>query len=432
MITLSERDKRRATIWDVIDSVQNEALTTIPGIRRFQIKEMGSDVMATSAAPIQIVIFGKDFALLDRIGREVEKIARGTRGMFQVATSWSLTRPEYRIKVDPVKAAEVGLSPEEISSQVYYATRGGLTDEFYRLPNLRQDTILLRYRADERGTALDLENLQVKTGDGLVIPLSAVARIELLRAPSLIEHDGFRRIVTVMGYYRNGFPASMDLSMSVLMDAIAKVNFPPGYGIEMRGDMTQMMDSFRRLLNGLLIALIFIFLILVAQFRGFLQPLQMVFSIPLELSGVFLALWLAHQSFSTVSIMAVIVLTGMDITTAILLIDMIMKKRDQGLPRDLAIIEACPSRLRPILMTSIITIIVMIPVAFFPKTGMDAYSPLGTVIIGGLIVGTVLSLFDIPIMHTYVDDFIRWNHRVFLKKEWQWPVKPQEDEVSAQ
>ena len=277
MITLSERDTRRSTIWDVIDSVQNEALTTIPGIRRFQIKEMGSDVMATSAAPIQILIFGKDFALLDRIGREVEKIARATRGMFQVATSWSLTRPEYRIKVDPVKAAEVGLSPEEISSQVYYATRGGLTDEFYRLPNLRQDTILIRYRADERGTALDLENLQVKTGDGLVIPLSAVARIELLRAPSLIEHDGFRRIVTVMGYYRNGFPASMDLSMSVLMDAIAKVNFPPGYGIEMRGDMTQMMDSFRRLINGLLIALIFIFLILVAQFRGFLQPLQMVF-----------------------------------------------------------------------------------------------------------------------------------------------------------
>jgi HAE1 family hydrophobic/amphiphilic exporter-1 len=148
----------------------------------------------------------------------------------------------------------------------------------------------------------------------------------------------------------------------------------------------------------------------------------MVFSLPLELSGVFVALFLAHQAFSTVSIMAVIVLTGMDITTAILLIDMIARYRDRGVPRDQAVVEACPQRLRPILMTSIITMVVMAPVAFFPKTGMDAYQPLGTVILGGLLIGTVLSLFDIPIMHTYVDDLIAWVHRRFLKREWTWPV----------
>ena len=215
---------------------------------------------------------------------------------------------------------------------------------------------------------------------------------------------------------------------------MSTIYFPPGYGIEARGDMTQMMDSFARLLKGLQLALIFIFLVLVAQFRGFLQPLQMVFSLPLELSGVFLALFLAHQAFSTVSIMAVIVLTGMDITTAILLIDMISRYRDRGLPRDQAVAEACPQRLRPILMTSIITMSVMAPIAFFPKTGMDAYQPLGTVIIGGLLIGTVLSLFDIPIMHTYVDDFIKWINRRFMHREWEWPVtdKFHENEISSE
>ena len=99
---------------------------------------------------------------------------------------------------------------------------------------------------------------------------------------------------------------------------------------------------------------------------------------------------------------------GMDITTAILLIDLIMRHRAEGMPRNKAVITACPERMRPILMTSIITIIAMAPVAFFPKTGMDAYQPLGTVIIGGLVVGTVLSLLDIPIMHTIVDDIHRW------------------------
>jgi len=114
-----------------------------------------------------------------------------------------------------------------------------------------------------------------------------------------------------------------------------------------------------------------------------------------------------HQAFSTVSILGVIVLTGMDVTTAILLIDLIMRYREQGMPRDEAVATACPQRLRPILMTSAITIIALSPVAFFPKTGMDAYSPLATAVIGGLIVGTVLSLLDIPILHTYADDAIR-------------------------
>ena len=125
---------------------------------------------------------------------------------------------------------------------------------------------------------------------------------------------------------------------------IQPVNFPPGYGMELRGDMTQMTDSFRRLLSGLGLAIIFMYLVLVMQFRGFLQPLQMSTSagLPLELAGVFTALWIAHQAFSTVSILGIIVLTGMDITTAVLMIDLIMKYRRPGSPRDEAVIRALP------------------------------------------------------------------------------------------
>ncbi len=243
-------------------------------------------------------------------------------------------------------------------------------------------------------------------------------------------------MIGLTGYYRQGHLPSMDVGMEVMMKSMEKLNFPPGYGIEMRGDMTQMMDSFRRLLNGLVLAIVFMYLVLVAQFRGFLQPLQMIASLPLELAGVFTTLWLAGQSFSTVSIMAIIVLTGMDITTAILMIDNIMRLRDEGIPRDEAIIKACPQRLSPILMTSLITILVMIPVAFFPKTGLDAYQPLATTILGGLFVGTILSLLDIPIMHTFVDDFIVWLNRTFLKREWTWPVpdaheREEEEELAA-
>ena len=429
MITFSDKDNRLRTIWDIMDAVQKEATQEIPGIRRLQIKEMGADVMASSLAPVSVLITGKDLPILDKMGRDTLKIAKQTPGMYQPATSWDMGQPSYRIEVIPERAAALGLSPDEISQQAYYATRGGLTNEFYRLPNIRQDTVLVRYDAKDRKDPSDLENVYITASDGRQVPLKSVANVVRENAPTLIEHDGLRRVVSVNGFYRKGAGdrPSMDVTMDLMMRAMAEVNFPRGYTMEARGDMTQMSESFARLLRGLAIALVFIFLVLVAQFRSFLQPLQMVFSLPLELAGVFIALFLVHQAFSTVSIMAVIVLTGMDITTAILLIDMIARYRSRGVPRDQAVIEACPQRLRPILMTSLITIIVMIPVAFFPKTGMDAYQPLGTVILGGLIIGTILSLFDIPIMHTYVDDLIKWLNRKVLKREWEWPVTESTD-----
>jgi HAE1 family hydrophobic/amphiphilic exporter-1 len=430
MLTFSDKDARGKTIFEVMDAIHAEAYATIPGLRRLQIKEMGSDVMATAAAPIHVNIYGPDLHELERLGREVEAAARKMPELFQPSRTWTMGVPEYRIAVDPQRAQEVGLSAEEISQQAYYALRGGLTSEFYRLPNLRQNTILVRYEEEDRQTPLDLENLYLATADGAQVPLKSVADVVRSEAPTAIEHDGLKRVMGVTGYYRIGNLPSMDVVMNLVANAyggnpklgIEPINFPPGYGMEMRGDMTQMMDSFRRLMNGLGLALALMYLVLVIQFRGFLQPLQMIASLPLELAGVFIALWLASQAFSTVSILGIIVLTGMDITTAVLMIDLIMKYRDRGIPRDEAIVRACPDRLRPILMTVGITLVVMLPIAFAPKTGLDAYQPLAMAVVGGLIMGTILSLFDIPIMHTYVDDFIRWGHRTFLGREWSWPV----------
>lgn len=430
MLTFSDKDSRNRTIWQVIDQVQAEALRTIPGIRRLQIKEMGSDVMATAAAPVHVNIYGPDLAVLDHLAGQVLATARKMPDLFQPATTWSQGVPDYKIHVDPARAQAAGLSPEEISRQAYYALRGGLTNEFYRLPNLRQGTVLVRYEPTDRASEGDLEGLYIGAPDGRQVPLKSVATVELASAPTAIEHDGLRRVVGVTGYYRMGFLPSMD----VVMDLVAKVyggdkklgvepiNFPPGYGLEMRGDMTQMMDSFRRLLAGLALALGFMYLVLVMQFRGFVQPLQMIASLPLELAGVFIALWLSHAAFSTVSILGIIVLTGMDITTAVLMIDIIAKYRDQGVPRDEAVASACPQRLRPILMTAGISLIVMLPVAIAPRTGLDAYQPLAVAVVGGLLVGTILSLFDIPIMHTLIDDLITWANRTFLGREWKWPA----------
>jgi len=416
MITLSDKDDRSHTVWQVIDNIQQEAMRTIPNIRRLQIKEMGSDVMASSQAPVTVLVSGTDLNVLSKLGRQVADIARNTPGTYQVSTSWAMEKPSYVLNVDARRAADIGLTPSDVADQAYYAMGGALADEFYRVPNIRQDTINIRYRQGQRSSVDDLMNMRITGKDGTQTPLKTLATVTPKLAPTIVEHDGLRRTVSILAYYRKGGPPSMDLGMSIITQASAQLNFPPGYSMEIRGDMTQMMDSFARLLRGLEVALLLIFLVLIAQFGGLLAPLQMVLSIPLELSGVFIGLWLAHQAFSSVSIMAVIVLTGMDITTAILMIDQIMRRRRETTSttpssrgetiriRDAAIALACRDRLRPILMTSLITIITMIPVAMAPKTGIDAYQPLGTVIVAGLTVGTLLSLCVIPVMHAIVDD----------------------------
>ncbi len=407
MLTLADSSKRRRNIWQVIDAVRDEAVRTVPGIRRLVIKEMGADVMASSAAPIQVIFFGPDLNTLYELGEQAKRLAEEIPGFYQVSTSWAQTLPQLHVVVDRARAQEIGLTVGDVADQAYYALKGGLTNEFYRLDNKRQFTILLRYRGDQRRDRGDLEQVKIVGKKGEVVPLSSVARVEERRGPTLIEHDNFRRVISVLGYYRKGGPPSMELSMDLLMAAHEKLDFPPGYGVELRGDMTQMEESFQRLMRGLYLAVIFMFLLLVAQFRSLVEPFNMVFSLSLMLTGILGGLLLARQTFSTVSILAVVILTGMMMTVAVLMIDLVLRLRREGMGRDEAILTGAPIRLRPILMTSLISIVVLIPVAFFPRTGIDAYAPLATVTIGGLTIGTVLALFVVPVLHTYTDDLAK-------------------------
>lgn len=213
--------------------------------------------------------------------------------------------------------------------------------------------------------------------------------------------------------------------MALEQRAQSELNFSSGYSLEQMGDMTDMMIEFGRLLKGLLISLVLIYLILAIQFRSWIQPFNMMLSIPLELAGVFGALLLAGQTFSTVSILGIIILSGIDVAAAILLIDLILDKRRQGIPKAQAIREAAPTRLKPILMTVITTSVVIIRLAFFPDTGMDAYSPIATVILGGLSLSTALTLIVIPVMYSVVDDLTEASKQRRGQSRKQRRVKPE-------
>ncbi|MGH8649690.1 MAG: efflux RND transporter permease subunit, partial [Burkholderiales bacterium] len=174
MITLVDSSKRKRDIWRVIDGVRDEAVRTIPGIRRFAVKEMGADVMASSAAPIQVIFFGPDLEKLHEMGEQARRLAEETPGFYQVTTSWAHTLPQLHVVVDRARAQEIGLSVEEVADQAYYALKGGLTNEFYRLDNRRQFTILVRYRGEQRRDRNDLEQVRIVGKKGEVVPLASV------------------------------------------------------------------------------------------------------------------------------------------------------------------------------------------------------------------------------------------------------------------
>jgi HAE1 family hydrophobic/amphiphilic exporter-1 len=416
LITFLPKERRRRSIWQIIDSVYAQAMSTIPGVRRLAIKEMGADVMASNNAPIEILLHGPDPNELYHLATVVAEQARTIPGLYEVSTSSALAQPEEHIVVDRTRASQVGLSPAQVQTQAYYALHGGLTTEYFNPPNLRHDTILVRYARDQRSRTGDIADVQIAGANGQVLPLAALATFHRDVGPSVIEHDALHPSVSALAFYRRGGPGEMTLDMQILMRGMAAVPFPKGYGMEMRGDMTEMMQSFGRLLNAMIVAILFVFLLLVAQFRSVIQPLVMLLAIPLQLFGIFGALLLAHQSFSTVSLLAIVVANGMAVSNAILLLDLILRKRKEGMSRRNAILYAGPIRLQPILMTTIVSLIVLVPVAFFPKTGIDAYSPLATVVIGGLSISTVLTLFVVPVLHDVLDDVPSWWRRFVVRK----------------
>jgi HAE1 family hydrophobic/amphiphilic exporter-1 len=296
MVTLKPLGERERDIWQVMDRVEAEAQQTIPGLRKIAMKEMGVDVMATSSAPIQIAVYGEELGVLHGLANQVLEIAENNPDLYMTYTSSSLNQPEYRLNIDRRRVQELGLTVEDITEQTKYALSGGFTRKFYNRPNLRQNTILVRYEQRDRANFQDLASTYITTPNGQQIPLAMVANLERSEGPTLIERVNGRRVVYVNGFYRKSNPASMNLSMAVAMEAGAEIEFPPGYGLDSMGDMTDMMIEFDRLLKGLIVSLVLIYLILVIQFRSFIQPLVMMLSIPLELVGVFGALLLAQQT----------------------------------------------------------------------------------------------------------------------------------------
>jgi len=376
--------------------------------------------MGGGQMPIQINVQGPDIARLQEISDRVLAAARQVPGAVEMRSSLEGRKPEFVVDVDRDLAANLGLSIGGVASTLRTVLAGTEATTFEDATGLEHE-VVVRVADEYRTSAADLGRIPVATGTidrttmaPRLVPLGQVAHVGPGLAPGEIKRQDLQRLARVEGNYEN---VSLTKVMGEIQRRLAGIPLPPGYRIKIGGESQDFAETVGYILESLLLAVIFVYLILASQFGSFLQPLAIMLSLPLSFVGVLLGLMLTRDTFNIMSMIGIIMLMGLVTKNAILLIDFANKARGRGQDRRSALIDAGELRLRPIVMTTLAMIFGMLPTALALGDGGEFRAPMARAVIGGLITSTLLTLIVVPVVYTYLDDFgdrvqawvARWN-----------------------
>ncbi len=386
------------------------ALQQVPGVR----SKVG---LGGSGEKYILVLTGEDPVALQTAARAVEKDLRTIPGLGSVASSASLVRPEIAIRPDFARAADLGVTSSAMAETLRIATLG---DYDTALPKLnlpeRQVPIVVKLADAARQDLAVLERLTVpssKPGAGPVM-LGQVARLEMSAGPAVIDRYDRSRNVT-MEVELSGLPLGEVTAAVAELPSVKSL--PPGVKVVEVGDAEVMGELFASFGLAMLTGVLCIYVVLVLLFKDFLHPVTILAALPLSLGGAFVGLLIAQKSFSMPSLIGLIMLMGIATKNSILLVEYaIVARRDLGMSRLDALMDACHKRVRPIVMTSIAMGAGMLPIAIGWGAADPSFrSPMAIAVIGGLITSTVLSLLVVPAVFLYIDDAEQWLRRLFKR-----------------
>jgi multidrug efflux pump subunit AcrB len=335
----------------------------------------------------------KSYATAQRLAAQIRQIP----GVADVFIPQDIDYPALQLNVDRTRASEMGLDQKEVVGNVITALTSNqmIAPSFWIDPKTGNDYMLtVQYPENQIKNLLDLRNMPLHASrEKNPTSLDAITKITPMRSPTEIDHYQIQRVVDI---YVN--PKSEDLGSlaSGITRTLARTKMPRGIRVEMRGMVQGMRASFTSFAYGLILALVLLYLILVAQFRSFLDPALILLAVPTGLTGVLVALFITGTTLNVQSLMGVLMMVGMVVSNSILIVDFTHRLQDDGMPLGDAVVNACRIRLRPILMTSLATVMGLVPMALKLGTGSEAYAPLARSIIGGLIVSVALTVFIVP------------------------------------
>jgi multidrug efflux pump subunit AcrB len=344
--------------------------------------------------PIEIEVRGHDLTLLKRLSREAEAALSHVPGLVDVRSTLQAGHPEIQIVYHRDRLAEYGLNLRTVADLIRTKVQGRVATEFRREDRLID--IVVRLREQDRLGLAELSRLIVNPGAAVPIPLSAIAELRVSEGPNEIRRIDQQRAAVLTGNIRGADLATVTRGIVIAMETLS---YPTGFSYVISGQNQEMQRSLDSLLLAFALALFLVYIVMASQFESLVQPLLIIMTVPLALIGVVLALWLTGIAISIMVFLGLIILAGIVVNNAIVLVDYINTLRSRGLEKSAAIIEAGRARLRPILMTTLTTVLGLMPMALGLGEGAEIRAPMAITVIVGLSVSTLLTLVVIPTLY---------------------------------
>ncbi len=409
-LTLIPPGERRISSSDLADKIRSQVQNLIPGadirvsarsglwvLRR--IFGGGSGGGDEDGESLEIQLRGNNLRVADELSRQLIPVFQNLPGVTDVERDQREGTPQQDIRFDREKISRLGLGVSEVARTIQ-TNVGGTRAGVYRV-DTEEWPIIVRLRPADRLSILDLDNISIRSAQGAILPVSSVAEQEFTRTPVSINRVNNQRVTYITANLESG--VALGEAVTMMEDALREFPMPDGFSVYFGGEYEEQQRARRDFIISIIMALVLIYMVMAAQFERFIDPLIVMFSVPLALIGVVPALLLTGTTLNLQSFMGIVMLIGIVVNNAIVLVDYInLMRRERKLPLYEAVVQAAKLRLRPILMTSITTILAMLPLSFGTGTGGEIQASLARVVIGGLTVSSLITLIFIPIVYVSI------------------------------
>ena len=390
--TYVDRYKREEDIWQISKALR-EQIATLENVKYLDVTPYGATALASIRATVDAKLSSTNIDLLQDAGKEVEKALSKTQGVVSTSTTWDADKVVYNLDIDEAEALRYGLSRTDVTTQLQLALRGAPVASFAK-ENSIDYTVrvwLPQKQIDHFDTMM---HILIDTNKGK-IPLNKIATLETNKEPSLITREGLEYTLEVYGDREKAAVSHIMASFETQLD---EISLPKDVTLEQIGDIKQFKASASRMIGAIIIAVTLIFFTLIVMFGNIKISLMILFSIPLTIIGASWTMLAIGYHVSMPAMMGFMLLSGVIVNNAILLIHFALEQINKGMNKKDAMLEAIKIRTRPVLMTAFAVSAGMLPVAQGAAIGLERLAPLGAVAIGGLIVGTFMTLVFIPVM----------------------------------
>ncbi len=394
-ITAVNRFERKKSIWQLEDEIRDR-LSLLPGLKRDDVFDFGATALSTIKAPLDIRLKSSDYEHLPSKSKEVLAAIKDIKGLTSVSTSWDRDFSEIELRIDNNKALSYGITPLQIISQI--PLHGAVASLAANFTSMKTQFVRIYLKGKFSQNIQTLKMLPISTKFGEV-PLSQFATIKPHLVPAKIERDQMLYSVDV-----NGFRAKRPVTHITddAVKALQKVN-TDGYIVTQEGDIAQLNDSFKRMIKAIGFGVVILLMVLIAIYESVRLSLIMILVLPLSMIGAAWGMLIFHKPSCMPSMVGLLLLFGIIIKNAVLLIDFYKEYEKEGKTPFDAAIESVRVRFRPVMMTAFGTIAGMIPIALEQAVGLERLSPLADVAVGGLLIGTLLTLVYVP-LYAYATD----------------------------